>query len=140
MKGPLYLHIEFETNWTLLPEDVAVSNPMGNQHRHWAYENIHVHSHTEMVCYEVLQVESRYHLPFWSYSDLNERHFYNNFPFHGNDPISLWSPNLSIDAIGKLIILGLKMQRCPLDVLEFLHMTINHTAGICLRFERSTYM
>ena len=30
-KGPLYLHTEFETNWTLLPEDVAVSNPMGNQ-------------------------------------------------------------------------------------------------------------
>ena len=30
-KGPLYLHTEFETNWTLLPEDVAVSNSMGNQ-------------------------------------------------------------------------------------------------------------
>ena len=29
--GPLYIHTEFETNWTLLPEDVAVSNPMGNQ-------------------------------------------------------------------------------------------------------------
>ena len=27
-KGPLYLHAKFETNWTLLPEDVAVSNPM----------------------------------------------------------------------------------------------------------------
>ena len=30
-KGHLYLHTEFETNWTLLPEDVAVSNPMGNR-------------------------------------------------------------------------------------------------------------
>ena len=30
-KGPLYLHTEFETNWTLIPEDVAVSNPVGNQ-------------------------------------------------------------------------------------------------------------
>ena len=29
--GPLYIHTEFETNWTLLPEDVAVSNPIGNQ-------------------------------------------------------------------------------------------------------------
>ena len=29
--GPLYIHTEFETNWTLLPEDVAVSNPMDNQ-------------------------------------------------------------------------------------------------------------
>ena len=29
--GPLYVHTEFETNWTLLLEDVAVSNPMGNQ-------------------------------------------------------------------------------------------------------------
>ena len=29
--GPLYVHTEFETNWTLLPEDVAVWNPMGNQ-------------------------------------------------------------------------------------------------------------
>ena len=29
--GPLYIHTESETNWTLLPEDVAVSNPMGNQ-------------------------------------------------------------------------------------------------------------
>ena len=24
--GPLYIHTEFETNWTLLPEVVAVSN------------------------------------------------------------------------------------------------------------------
>ena len=31
MTGPLYVHTEFETNWTLLLEDVAVSNPMGNQ-------------------------------------------------------------------------------------------------------------
>ena len=29
--GPLYMLSEFETNRTLLPEDVAVSNPMGNQ-------------------------------------------------------------------------------------------------------------
>ena len=29
--GPLYVNTEFETNWTLLPEDVAVWNPMGNQ-------------------------------------------------------------------------------------------------------------
>ena len=32
-----------------------------------------------MVCYEALKMESRYHLPFRSYSDLNERNFYNNF-------------------------------------------------------------
>ena len=25
-------------------------------------------------------------------------------PFHENDPISLWSPNLSIDAIGILFL------------------------------------
>ena len=28
---PLYVKTGFETIWTLLPEDVAVSNPMGNQ-------------------------------------------------------------------------------------------------------------
>ena len=25
--GPFYVHTEFETNWTLLPEDVVISNP-----------------------------------------------------------------------------------------------------------------
>ena len=27
--GPLYVHTEFKTIWTLLPEDVAFLNPMG---------------------------------------------------------------------------------------------------------------
>ena len=27
--GPLYVHTEFEAIWMLLPEDVAVLNPMG---------------------------------------------------------------------------------------------------------------
>ena len=27
--GPLYVYTKFEVNWTLLPEDVVVLNPMG---------------------------------------------------------------------------------------------------------------
>ena len=61
--GPLYVHTEFETNWTLLPEDVAVSNLMaGNQvsqRRHGAcvrHENTDLH--TEILCYEVLKIKS----------------------------------------------------------------------------------
>ena len=27
--GPLYVHTDFKTIWTLLPEDVAFLNPMG---------------------------------------------------------------------------------------------------------------
>ena len=61
--GPLYVHTEFKTIWTLLPEDVAFLNPTGyrislRRHRVCAWRQ-NIALHTEMVQYDVLKIGSR---------------------------------------------------------------------------------